>query len=238
MNYWGQAIFKLIARGLPVLSIYLGGEDHWSSVAAELKSLGVVELLEGGPTLLFGSRVLGKGQNGVVVRCRHEVAEGEWACKLRRRDASRPSLLWEGYVLRLANGVGVGPRLLTFSRNVIVMEEVTGSPLSGEAVDAALARRLLEQARALDRIGVSHNELARGGRHVLVRGGEPVIIDFESATLGGRRSNVLQLLNALVRDPVSLRDAARRYKVERSDDAFRELVELVVGRVGPRFSKP
>lgn len=77
----GGASFKPIARGGPARALRLlggGGGDHWSQVAAELESLGVVELLEGGPTLLFGRRVLGgKGQNGVVVRCRHEVAGGE-----------------------------------------------------------------------------------------------------------------------------------------------------------------
>ncbi len=64
-----------------------------------------------------------------------------------------------------------------------------------------------------------------------------MIIDFESATVGGRRSNVLQLLNALVRDPAGLRAAARRYKEERSEDAFRELVELVVREVESRSAK-
>ena len=214
------------AAGNAVLEIYLG-KEHGETVMEELRALGVTELIEGGPTTLFGRRVLGKGQNAVVIRCRHETAEGEWACKLRRRDASRPSLLWEGYILRLVNGVGVGPRLLTFSRNVIVMEEVLGKPLN-ESLNPDIARRLLEQARRLDVLGISHNELGRGGRHVVVRGGEPIILDFESATINGSRSNVLQLINALTGGAPELRSAARRYKAERSDEAFRELVEGVL----------
>lgn len=209
-----------------MLEIYLG-KEHGEAVMEELKILGVTELIEGGPTMLFGRRVLGKGQNAVVIRCRHEVVEGEWACKLRRRDASRPSLFWEGYILRLVNGIGIGPRLLTFSRNVIIMEEVLGESLN-KSLNPDVARRLLEQARRLDVMGISHNELGRGGRHVVVRNGEPIILDFESATINGSRSNVLQLINALVGGAPELRGAARRYKVERSDEAFRELVEGVV----------
>lgn len=214
------------------LALSIGGDlRHLRQVAAQLSYLGASVRLEGplrwGPALL-----LGKGNNSVIVLC--EVAGSIYACKIRRGDAQRPSLIHEARLLRMANEVGVGPRLYAFTRDVLVMEYIRGVPMASwwrEAdvnLKAEAAVALLRQARALDKIGLSHNELARPGEHVLMAGGAPVIIDFESATLGKAR-NVLQVLNLLrtlgVETPLEL---ARRYSREQSDEAFNDIVHFLL----------
>lgn len=101
------------------------------------------------------------------------------------------------------------------------------------------------QCRRLDSIGLAHNELSRPEDHVIVSNGRAFIIDFESASLNSRVSNVAQVLNALImgrggfiQDRVKaimgvnidlnyLRRVIKRYKVTRSDDDFTQILRLL-----------
>ncbi|WP_309544124.1 serine/threonine protein kinase [Pyrobaculum aerophilum] len=180
-----------------------GGVEHALSVARQLNDLQLI-LIEGGPLLLNGVWVVGKGTNSVVFKCRPAIGNVELTCKVRRGDASRPTLAPEGQLLQIANTVGVGPRVYTYSRDVIAYFYIDGIPLGKWWASArveergAVVEELLRQAFKLDTIGVSHNELSRLEKHVLVERGRPVIIDFESASLGGG-NNVTQVANGLMR---------------------------------------
>lgn len=206
-----------------------GGVEHVLSVVRQLRDLQLI-LVEGGSVLLNGVRVIGKGTNSVIFKCRPAIGNVELACKVRRGDASRPSLASEGQYLHIANSVGVGPRVYTYSRDVIAYFYVDGVPLGTwwAGADAKQKRgvveELLRQAFKLDASGVSHNELSRLEKHVLVERGRPVIIDFESASLGGG-NNVTQVANGLMR--LGLKpplDALRRYKRCLCHEAFNDVL--------------
>ena len=161
--------------------------------ARQLEKLGVESLELGGPTLLGRARVLGKGHAGVVIS---GTAGGQRvAVKARRTDSSRPGMAREARLLSAANEAGVGPRMVKFSRNFLVMERLEGSPI-GEWARAAGARakkkvfrKVLEDCYRLDAAGLDHGELHRISRHVMV-GAEAVLLDFESASAGRRAANV------------------------------------------------
>jgi len=216
--------------------------------AAELMALGVEAIELDGGVELNGVRVLGKGTVGVVVL--GHSGGSRVAIKVLRTDVSG-SLEREARMLRLANSVGVGPKLLGHARDVIVREFIDGEPLvefaahASEAELLKVATELLRQAYALDSIGLSHKELARPKRHVIVRAGDlkPFIVDFSSATLSSRKRNLTQVaqyffirgegcslrLLRLADDREALRreliEALRRYKADCSRDSF----EAVIG---------
>lgn len=164
---------------------------------AELRGLGVKSVTFAGPTVLNSLPVLGKGYVGVVVLAKR--AGRTVALKIRRVDSSRPEMKSEARLLRLANKVNVGPRLIDCSKNFMVMEYVEGrriidwaGELKGRGRAARfreVARRVLEDCYSLDRIGLDHGELSYIHKHVIV-GRSPCIIDFESASTERRTSNV------------------------------------------------
>lgn len=207
-----------------------GGLRHAVDVYRQLRNLGL-QIIPGGNVLHGGVYVVGKGTNSVVFKCVPEVGEVLLACKIRRGDSTRPSLIREAQILHLANVAGVGPRLYTYSNDVVAYRYVDGVSITQwwknakPREKAALITELLSQAYALDRAGISHNELARLERHVLVDERRPVIIDFESASLGGGR-NVTQVVNGLARlglkPPV---DALRRYKQDPSESNLHEILQ-------------
>lgn len=223
---------------LRVASVLAIGGDlaHLSKISAQLALLGLdVEL--GGGTMWGDVRILGKGTNGVVVFCRSKYGD-LYACKIRRGDAQRPHLLDEARYLLAANEVGVGPRLYAYTRDVLVMEYIEGTPIERWWREASpqkrrdLAADLLRQARALDKIGLSHGELSRPGEHVLVsKGGKAVILDFESARFGKAR-NVTQVANMFrsLGLPLPL-ELLKRYSERQDDESFNEVLSSLLGQL-------
>ncbi|MEM1810119.1 MAG: hypothetical protein QXP94_04875 [Thermofilaceae archaeon] len=199
----GVKLWRLSDRQLSVLTYPAFDRESAARRLVELSLLGVDELAFEGPVELWGLRVIAKGTVGIVVK-------GRWmgvdvAVKVRRLDANRPSLLGEAEKLRLANKVGVGPRLLAASRNFLVWKYIEGALLedwglkaSEEELKAAVGE-LIRQALALDKIGLVHQELSRLGDHVLVTPELGVVIfDFETASLVSGRSNVTQVIQGLM----------------------------------------
>jgi putative serine/threonine protein kinase len=168
----------------------------------ELAAMGVTSVRFGGPTLIGGVPILGKGCVGIVTGA--SIGEVPIALKIRRLDADRITMVGESRLLRIANSVGVGPRLITATRNFLAMELFDGLPLfkwceghggkSSKMVKRALASLLLDCFK-LDTVGLDHGELSHAPRNVLVSGrGVPCIIDFESASTARRVANVTSII--------------------------------------------
>ena len=166
----------------------------------ELSGMGVSTLRFKGVTLVGGVPILGKGCVGIVTQAR--LDENLVALKIRRLDADRPSMNNEARLLRLANSVNVGPRLITATKNLIAMQLIDGIPLfrwadslapHRKAVKQVLAR-LLSASFSLDSIGLDHGELSHAPKNIVVnRFGVPSIVDFESASTARRVANVTSI---------------------------------------------
>jgi len=172
---------------------------------AELKKLGIKTVLFQGHTTLNSIPVLGKGYVGVVVLARQ--GKREVALKIRRIDSSRSEMKSEAKLLKLANKVNVGPKLVDSSKNFIIMEYVEGKKiidwvkeLKGRGSAAKLKatiRKVLEDCYNLDKIHLDHGELSHIHKHVIV-GRTPCIIDFESASTNRRTSNVTSATQSIL----------------------------------------
>jgi len=167
---------------------------------SELQAIGVTSLRFTGDSLIAGIRVLGKGCVGLVTEA---VLDGvPVALKIRRLDANRPTMENEGKMLRLANSVDAGPRLVGATRNFLIMELFDGIPLvkwvesshDGKDVREILSQ-LLHTCYRLDSIGLDHGELSHAPKNVLVnRKGAPCIVDFETASTTRRTANLTSIL--------------------------------------------
>jgi putative serine/threonine protein kinase len=170
-----------------------------------LKELGVEALIFSGKVEVAGLKVLGKGHAGVVVK---SLWNGkETALKIRRIDSDRQGFEREAEILAEANRMSLGPSLYRSSRDFIVMEELEGETLedwlkgSGAMPDDEFREALLnvcEQARLLDVAGIDHKELSDARRHVIIQADRRArLLDFETASMGGRMRNVNSLLHFL-----------------------------------------
>ncbi len=182
-------------RLIPLISYPRFSECEYNERIIEMDSLGITSIILGGKTILNGAHVAGKGCVGIVVKAK--AAGKVCALKIKRTDSDRKSMNNEAYFHRIANRAGVGPGLKGHTKNLIVMEFVTGQSIvdwaaGNEATKRklySLAIAILEQCFSLDMAGLDHGELSRLTQHVIVSD-RPYIIDFESASTTRKTCNV------------------------------------------------
>jgi putative serine/threonine protein kinase len=215
----------------------------------ELKALGVRALEFTGEKTIYGVSVLGKGYVGVVVVA--TMDERKVALKIRRVDADRTGMQYEAEMLRKANSVDVGPSLIDATENFLIMEFVEGTllPKWAEEVNGRVKSRIrrvlravLEQCWRLDEISLDHGELSRAPKHIIVKENDkPCMIDFETASLSRRVSNVTSICQYLFIgshiakmianrvgevDREGLIKALREYKQMRTQESFERVLDV------------
>jgi len=131
--------------------------------------------------------------------------------KMERADSTRFKMAErEAENLKKANSVGIGPKLLAkdLKARIILMEFVDGPSFSDwlfSGPDKKTLKKFVEelerQAKALDKIGLDHGQLAGRGKNILVRDGKPVIIDFEKASSKRKCHNFSVVQGFLFRNP-------------------------------------
>lgn len=212
----------------------------------QLEDLGVDSVSLGGPHVIMGYPVLGKGHVGVVLKAIWD--NKTVALKARRTDADRNTMKHEALMLEIANSVGVGPQLYASTKDFIVMEKIEGKYFRewAESVGSKdefikTVRGLLWKVYRLDQVGLDHGELNKIRRHFIVSGGETRIIDFESASTNRRVQNVTstvqsiflnQRFKKIIKRRISLPGKAhlieslRRYKEEMNQCNFNRILTV------------
>jgi len=175
----------------------------------ELRELGVKAVEFIGERRVFDMPVLGKGCVGIVILAHRAADKVKVALKVRRVDADRAGMQHEAEMLRRANAVDVGPKLLDVTEDLLVMEFIHGKvfplwieELKGKRTRALIRgvlRNLLEQGWRLNEAGLDHGELSRAPKHILINEEtKPYILDFETASITRRCSNVTSLCQFLL----------------------------------------
>jgi len=231
-----------------ILTYPIADQSQADTRLRELMSIGVTAICFTGHTTIGGIPILGKGCVGIVTQA---IIEGKpVAVKMRRLDADRPSMEEEARLLRLANAVNVGPRLVAATRNLLAMELFDGVPLFRWAEGSPgrnmslkqVLSDLLDACFRLDAVGLDHGELSHAPKNVLVGlTGKTCIVDFESASMVRRVANVTSLLQYFMFGRISrslhtsrvfhekrriLNDLSR-YKEEGSIDSYRNLLHTL-----------
>jgi len=172
----------------------------------ELNKLGVKAIEFVGEKTVFDMSVLGKGCVGIVVVAYTE--KGKVALKIRRMDAYRSGMQHEAEMLKKANTIKVGPKLLGASENFLLMQFVRGhllfqwmTMLKGRGTRSRIQKALrdiLEQCWRLDKIGLDHGELSKAPKHIIIDEEDKAhIVDFETASVNRRVSNVTSMCQYL-----------------------------------------
>lgn len=223
-----------------------GMYDYAIRVFRELNELGidsVYVMMKPRPSL----KLIGKGYRGVVLKASWK--DTVVAAKILRVDSMVQDLVREAKMMKLANSVEVGPRLLGYSSHVIVMEYVQGVDLDKwleqlSHGDVDLLRRvlglILMQARRLDRIHLDHGELSNARGHITVKEHvHPTILDFGKASVSRRPKNVTSIMSYFMYGPHRLKilemlgvndfsiRLLRIYKEKPCEESFIKVVEAL-----------
>ncbi len=213
----------------------------------ELQRLGVKAMEFYGKKQIFNLPVLGKGCVGIVTIA--YVNSEKTAMKIRRVDADRSGLQQEAKMLSKANSVCVGPKLLAVSKNFLIMQFIDGDLLSAwlerhraKTRIRRVLRDVLEQCWRLDTSGLDHGELSHAPKHLIIKKEEKAfIVDFETASVGRRPSNVTSVCQFLFissavakmvaerlgeRDRKALIEVLRLYKINKTRENFERILNV------------
>lgn len=193
----------------------------------ELKENNVSALLFEGSSKIGKLGILGKGCVSVVVKA---VVDGNVrALKIRRIDADRETMERESELLKNANNTGVGPSFIRSSKNFLLMELIDGINIfrfmeNVKEIEKVkhVASEVLDQCYRLDIISLDHGELSYLGKHVIV-GDKVTIIDFESASVNRRASNVTAAMQYLFIGGAVARKVRELLQIDSIEDVISSL---------------
>jgi len=226
-----------------------GTKSQIKSRIRELGALGVESISFQGELQIGALSILGKGYVGIVVL--GKIGRKKVAVKIRRSDSPRKNLKREAELLEITNRASVGPKLVGFSKNFLVMEYLEGKKIGdwvaslkkkeGSSQLKTVIKKILEDCYSLDRIGLDHGELSNITKHVIV-GSKTTIIDFESSSIDRKVSNVTSATQALcigskiskmvgciykIPKKEKMISALRVYKQNRTRDSFERLLDVL-----------
>jgi putative serine/threonine protein kinase len=232
-----------------LLTYPLFDENTYDSRMKELLTLDINSVFSFGKVQLHRICILGKGSVGLVtlVKSRKKY----FVLKIRRTDANRPNMYDEVVYQSAANSMGIGPFLVNFSENFILMEFVRGFNIvdwygsNKTANDRILkcAATILNQCFVLDCLKLDHGQLNRLDRHIKVsEEGKPTILDFESSSTGRRASNVTsvcqsiflhgpifgRLKGSIEKDRELIMKCIRDYKRDMNYEKFEKILRLLI----------
>ena len=226
-----------------------GTKAQIKSRIKELGSLGVESISFQGELKIGTINVLGKGYVGIVVLCK--IGKKKVAVKIRRIDSQRKNLKKEAEFLTITNQFGVGPKLLGYSKNFLVIEYLDGEKI-GKWINKLkekpnvtqlknIIKKTLTDCYKLDKIGLDHGELSNITKHVIV-GKKITIIDFESSSVDRRVSNVTSATQAFyigsgiskIIKPLckpsrksKIISVLRKYKTDQTKENFLDLLKVL-----------
>lgn len=203
-------------------------------------------LLKLGKKALTNVKKFAEGNRGVIYTGNY--GGRKVAIKARKANsAARGTIANEAKWLKKLNRSGIGPKLIFSCDSFFVYGFVKGEfivdYLSGCSREKAVAviKNMLQQCRALDELKVNKEEMLRPQRHVIIRSGKPVMIDFERCRKTRKPKNVTQFCQFLAggfssellgKKGISISKerilvAAKDYKKSYEDGHFRRILESI-----------
>jgi putative serine/threonine protein kinase len=224
--------------------------DHitFDSRLRELLSLDISSIFSFGKVQLYNVFILGKGSVGLVALVKNR--RKFFVLKIRRTDANRINMYDEVVYQSLANSIGIGPFLVNYSENFILMEFVKGLNIldwygrKNTPIDRILkcTISILEQSFLLDCLKLDHGQLNRADRHIIIsKEGNPTILDFETSSTRRRTSNVTSISQGIfLQGPIFTRlkgiinndrghsmRCIKNYKMDMSREKFEKILSLL-----------
>ena len=167
--------------------------------------------------------LIGEGRHSKVFR------DGNRAIKVEKlKGVAQKEAKW----LRVLNEHGIGPKLLEVGKNYVVYEFVDGEYFEDVLRKGKLTWETLEKclrkAFLMDKLGINKEEFHRPLKHIIIKEGEPRLIDFERCK-EGKPKNLSQFVSFLLKGKVSedMKRALREYEKEVSEENFKKVLSLL-----------
>jgi len=173
--------------------------------------------------------ILAKGHRSIVYKA--EYQKKKVAVKVALADSAiRHRIEIEKRFLNILNQKTIGPKLIASGDKYIIMDYIEGTPLRKiRNIPKALLCKILDQCYHLDKLGITKEEFTRPGKHIIVKGAVPVLIDFERCHYTESPKNVTQFCQFLSKIlSTDITKAAKVYKHSFGKSEYSRIKKLVI----------
>ncbi|MBN1923455.1 MAG: hypothetical protein JW791_01695 [Nanoarchaeota archaeon] len=177
--------------------------------------------------LLF--ELLGKGRRGVVYKISNDLV-----VKIERDDIKTFNVVKNEYdILKRLGKYSYFPKPVLYNKELrfLIREYVKGEIISKSLTAAAIIDSL-KMCYVLDRERINQQELTNPFKHIYVKNGKVMMIDFERARITENAKNVSQFVQYLVKkikinDLNKVINAVKNYKKTLDKKDFEKLLLLI-----------
>ncbi len=160
------------------------------------------------------------------------------AFKVAKRPEVVQAIQKEGQILKLVNKKNIGGKLFLEGEDFIAYEFIKGKHLQEVLTEKNIKELLLQlfyQARDLDLLGISKDEMQRPLKNALVdKNGKVWLIDFERSKFTKKPSNITQLLQFATNlgfiDRSQAIQLGKIYKSNMSEENFQKIISAIMER--------
>ena len=149
--------------------------------------------------------------------------------------------------LKLLNKKKIGPKLLFFDKDFIILEYIKGILIIdylkkfNKKNILKIIKKIMEQLYLMDKLKINKEEMSHPQKHILIDKNKPVLIDFERCRKTIKPSNITQFCDFLTSNNVSkiLKDKkikinknkmiglAKKYKKDINKNNLNEIIEEI-----------
>lgn len=140
-------------------------------------------------------KILGEGKRGLVYE--------DKGIAVKVSNSKTNTLKFEAEVLKKINKLGIGPRFISFKENRLSMDVVKGIRImdylrvNSKKNILIVLKKVFNQLRSLDEHNIDKKEMNNPYKHIIVKGVNPVLIDFERARFSKHPQNITQFCQFL-----------------------------------------
>lgn len=179
-------------------------------------------------------KFLKEGWRGKIYRGKFN--EKDVIIKIARIPSLSEKIRKEGEIIEIVNLKNIGPNLVLYGFDFIITEFIEGMHLK-EILDSPTLPHILEeilmQARELDKLNISKDEMHRPYTNIIVSKNKTFLIDFESSKITNKPQNVTQFVSfwlSYFRTHIKpfetdfVIELLKKYKRNYSGDTFKEII--------------
>jgi len=136
-----------------------------------------------------------KGKHGRVYLDKHNAIKKSSPLRIKNE------VKW----LKTLNKNGIGPKLISYNKNSFKYKFIKGEFITEfiEKNNKSKIRKILldilKQCRVMDKLNVNKKEMHHPDKHIIIRKGEAVFIDFERSKLTENPKNVTQFCQYILK---------------------------------------